>query len=100
MIFSLSSLLRSILLLINALAILSEKRVLLPIGLSSKSRMSLDDMRSSKNPFLLLLYACCGNSAPQVRTTICSFLGSIRTLLRIPLIAVNSVAIAFAVIFG
>ena len=77
--FSVADLFRALLLLLNAMAILSERRVLEPMGLSGTAAVA--ENAGGKE------------SIGQV-------LRSVRTLLRGPLVILNAVTIVFTVIFG
>ena len=77
--FSVADLFRAVLLLLNAMAILSERRVLEPMGLSGTG--AITENAGGKE------------SVGQV-------LRSVRTLLRGPLVVLNAVTIVFTVIFG
>ncbi|KNC53328.1 uncharacterized protein AMSG_08825 [Thecamonas trahens ATCC 50062] len=75
--FSLGSLLYASLLLVNALAILHEERFLQRIG-----------------------WGVTHNADPSVKDQISNLLKSVRMLLRIPLIVVNIIVMAYAMILG
>ena len=77
--FSIGEIFKAALLLLNALAILSERRLLEPWGLTVTAA-SIGD----------------GGAKAQLA----SVLSSIRTLLRWPLIILNVVTTAFALVFG
>jgi hypothetical protein len=83
--FSMASMFKAILLIVNAFTVLSEKRFLSKFGLDYKPAGSVpgvvDDTGSAKQQIRHLLY-------------------SMRLLLKVPLIVTNSLTIAFALIFG
>ena len=75
--FSVGDILRATVLILNGLAIISERRVLEPLQLTPQQQM--------------------GSMGPKAQ--ISTILASVRTLLRGPLIIMNSVLIAFAIVF-
>lgn len=96
--FSVADLFRAVLLVLNALAILSEKRFLAPRGLASVT--STDGGAGS--PFGGG-FGDFGSAVPHqgsVKAQAAQLLSSIRMLLRWPLIIANTVAILFALVFG
>jgi hypothetical protein len=103
--FSVADLFRAILLVLNALAILSERRFLAPRGLavashsegggngstSAHSFGGFGDFGSPTSP-----------SGPQsgMKAQAAQLLSSVRMLLRWPLIIANGITILFALVFG
>ncbi|KAK9456419.1 Yos1-like protein [Dipodascopsis uninucleata] len=82
--FGIGRLFYVILLLINSIAILSEDRFLARIGWSSAqvdSGFGMGDSQSMKNKMINLISA-------------------VRTLMRIPLIGINTVVIVYELLFG
>ncbi|KZT60726.1 Yos1-like protein [Calocera cornea HHB12733] len=98
MAFSLGTLIYVSLLLVNAIAILNEERFLARIGLSTQSPaayptgfdQAYNDPSSGGG----------SGSGPSVRTQLVNLIGAVRTLLRLPLIAVNVVVIAYELVLG
>ena len=87
--FSIADLFRVCLLLLNAMAILSERRLLEPYGLggggaSSQSANGLDGPVASSGG----------------KEGLGQILKSVRTLLRGPLVILNVITIAFSLVFG
>jgi len=85
------------LLLINALAVLSEDRFLARIGWSSTQPQNV-------NPAFHQPYDQPGFGAGQgdigVKARLINFISAVRTLMRIPLIAVNIIIIIYELILG
>jgi hypothetical protein len=79
--FSIADLFKVVLLLLNAMAILSERRLLDRVGLAS----SPTDLNQVQTP---------------AKEGVAQVLRSVRTLLRGPLIILNAVTIIFTMIFG
>jgi len=82
--FGIYSLIEAGVLLINALAILNEERFLSKIGWSANG---------SQDQFSY-------GEAPGVKTRLIELISSVRTLMRIPLIFVNSLVIVLELLFG
>jgi len=78
----LGNLLYVIVLLINALAVLSEERFLARVGWSAQPETSFGDQGQS------------------IKHQIVNLISAIRTLMRIPLIAVNSLIILYELLLG
>ena len=103
--FSIASILHAVILVLNALAILSERRFLAKYGLA-KVDASLTSSGGSgfgADPTFGggALYGGHGDVNPSpLMSQIGQLLSSVRTLLRWPLIFVNTIAIVFALIFG
>ncbi|CAR21225.1 Yos1p [Lachancea thermotolerans CBS 6340] len=84
MIFGLGRLFYVILLLINAVAVLSEERFLSRIGLGSSA---------SQAPAF-------GQQENSTRSKVVQLIGAIQTLLRIPLIGINILVIVYELLLG
>ncbi|KAL5259328.1 hypothetical protein ACHWQZ_G009688 [Mnemiopsis leidyi] len=82
--FGIYSLIEAGVLLINALAILNEERFLSKIGWSANT---------NQDQFSY-------GEAPGVKTRLIELISSVRTLMRIPLIFVNSLVIVLELLFG
>ena len=107
--FSVSDLFRAVLLILNALAILSEKRFLFPLGLSSSTASSTSTPFAAPSGFGFEEHnrnvgmfgeAAAVPSPSQLKVQIAQLLSSVRLLLRWPLIFTNALMIVFALIFG
>jgi immediate early response 3-interacting protein 1 len=103
--FSLVSMFEAVLLTLNALAILSEKRFLVRYGLASPSvagegvtstPMMFDQTFSGFSP---VTPGSAGGSS-VLKQQIAQLLSSVRMLLRWPLIFLNAATIVFALILG
>lgn len=106
--FSLASIFQGVLLLLNALAILSEKRFLIRYGLASATV----EVQSTSTPLVfdqtfgggMNGFGSAQSSANQplspVKQQVSQLLASVRMLLRWPLIFLNCATIVFALIFG
>jgi len=85
--------------MINAIAILSEDRFLARIGWVSASRQVRD-----VNPGFQQPYDQTGYGAAQVdvgmKTRIIDLISAVRTLMRIPLIVINTVVILYELAWG
>ena len=84
--FSIADLFRVALLLLNAMAILSERRLLEPMGLSGNSFGPTLDLD--------------GRPVPNAKDQLGQVLKSVRMLLRWPLIILNIATVVFSLIFG
>jgi hypothetical protein len=84
MAFSIADLFKASLLVLNALAILSERRLLQPLGLSGEAQANAFDSQQQS----------------PAKAQVSQVLASVRTLLRWPLIILNAITIAFALVFG
>ncbi|XP_065195116.1 immediate early response 3-interacting protein 1-like [Sycon ciliatum] len=80
MALTLGSLLQAILLMVNAIAILHEQRFLAKVGWGSDAAQTFGE--------------------PTVKSKIITLINSVRTLLRVPLIGVNVVVIAYELVLG
>jgi hypothetical protein len=116
MTFSVAELFQVSLLLVNAMAILSERRFLAKFGLATTKFQASDSssLDSGGGGFLggqAFGENFGGFSAPgasstsagtpgPMQTQMASLLGSVRMLMRWPLIFLNSITIVFALIFG
>lgn len=89
--FGLGSLFYAILLFINAVAILSEERFLARIGWTSNGQQT-----APQNSF----YDNSQSTNDGVKTRLISLITATRTLLRIPLVIVNTVVIAYQLVLG
>ncbi|QLG73253.1 hypothetical protein HG535_0E03370 [Zygotorulaspora mrakii] len=83
MIFGLGKLFYVILLLINSVAVLSEERFLIRIGLG----------RSSDAPVF-------GQEENSTKSKVVQLIGAVQTLLRIPLIGINILVIVYELLLG
>lgn len=99
--FSIASIFHAVILVLNALAILSERRFLAKYGLA-KIEPSINSGSGFADPMFGggALYGQADTAASPLMAQIGQLLSSVRTLLRWPLIFVNSIAIVFALIFG
>ncbi|CBH14753.1 Yos1-like, putative [Trypanosoma equiperdum] len=97
--FSLAGILQALLLCLNAMAILSERRLLSRYGLASSAVMDSSDI-GSETAF------SSGDELAGVprqrpfRESIAALLSSVRTLMRWPLIFINTAVIVFTLLFG
>ncbi|CAN0297999.1 unnamed protein product [Bubo scandiacus] len=82
MTFTLYSLLQAVLLIVNAVAVLHEERFLRHVGWGSDQGMG---------GF---------GEEPEIKTQLTNLIRSVRTVMRVPLIAVNSVTIVLLLLFG
>lgn len=87
--FGLGKLLYVVVLVVNGIAILSEDRFLNRIGWGSLSSSGL-----------LGQYPTDTSSDVLVKTKLINLIGAIRTLLRVPLIAVNVLLILYELVLG
>lgn len=116
---SIANLFKAILLCLNAMAILSERRFLAPLGLATPNVTAEQQSAHNPNRTSSNFYnedpfgngggngnANSGNSVGRfshqspVKAQVAQLLGSVRMLLRWPLIICNIVMIFFALIFG
>lgn len=104
--FSLVSMFEAVLLTLNALAILSEKRFLARYGLASPSAGSGDGVTTTPmmfdqtfSGFSPVTPGSSGGSS-VLKQQIAQLLSSVRMLLRWPLIFMNAATIVFALILG
>jgi len=86
MFFGLGSLFYISVLLVNAIAILSEDRFLARIGWSA----------SSFEPS----FGAAGPDSTSIKAKIVNLIASVRTLMRIPLIAINTLVIVYELVLG
>ncbi|NXF67168.1 IR3IP protein, partial [Ciccaba nigrolineata] len=82
MAFTLYSLLQAVLLIVNAVAVLHEERFLRHVGWGSNQGMG---------GF---------GEEPEIKTQLTNLIRSVQTVMRVPLIAVNSVTIVLLLLFG
>ncbi|XP_061874412.1 immediate early response 3-interacting protein 1 [Colius striatus] len=82
MAFTLYSLLQASLLILNAIAVLHEERFLRHVGWGSDQRIG---------GF---------GEEPGIKAQLINLIRSIRTVMRVPLIVVNSITIVFLLLFG
>ncbi|CAL9734659.1 protein transport protein Yos1p [Monosporozyma servazzii] len=85
MLFGLGRLFYVILLLINAVAVLSEERFLSRIGLGKSST-------DASNVF--------GQQESSTKSKVVQLIGAVQTLLRIPLIGINVLVIIYELLLG
>ncbi|AAS51186.1 ACL042Wp [Eremothecium gossypii ATCC 10895] len=83
MIFGLGKLFYVILLLVNAVAVLSEERFLRRIGLGSKSNQPVF-----------------GQAENSTKSKLVHLISAVQTLLRIPLIGINILVILYELVLG
>ena len=90
--FNLTDILRASLLIVNSMAILSERRFLAKWGMASHDVMrSLQTINTNDID---------GQFEPGLRTQVANILSSVRLILRIPLIIINVLAIILGIILG
>lgn len=108
------SIFTAVVLCLNALAILSESRFLVKIGLGSNqvgggggvpsavpySEAGFSPASPFDNPDAAIPSVSQGSAGSTVRIQMATLLASIRMLLRWPLIFVNSILIVFAIVAG
>ncbi|NXO58660.1 IR3IP protein, partial [Aramus guarauna] len=82
MAFTLYSLLQAVLLIVNAVAVLHEERFLRHVGWGSDQGIG---------GF---------GEEPGIKAQLMNLIRSVRTVMRVPLIAVNSIAIVLLLLFG
>ncbi|RIB24678.1 Yos1-like protein [Gigaspora rosea] len=82
MVLSIGQILYVIILIINAMAVLNEDRFLARIGMSNQSETGF------------------GGDGPSFKTNIINLISAVRTLMRIPLIAVNILVIIYEILLG
>jgi len=82
------------LLLVNAAAILNEERFLARIGWAS-SRLSRDSNTNFQQP-----YDNSGQVEIGVKARLIDLITAVRTLMRIPLIALNTLVILYELVWG
>ncbi|KAH7639569.1 immediate early response 3-interacting protein 1 [Dermatophagoides farinae] len=104
MALGLYSLLEAALLVINAIAILNEERFLVKFGLDRNSLISSASLNQANIPYGGG-YGPQSTAMPQPsimspKMQILNLLHSIRTVARVPLIAINIVVIIFKLLFG
>ncbi|KAK6464461.1 Yos1-like protein [Scheffersomyces coipomensis] len=95
--FGLGKLLYIVILTINGIAVLSEDRFLNRIGWGSSLN---NGNTNAANQYQQFNTGFDNNDGTSVKTKIVNLIGAIRTLLRIPLIAVNIAVIAYEIVFG
>jgi len=83
MVLYIGQILYVILLVVNAMAVLNEERFLARIGMSNQN----------DQPGF-------GVEGPTLRTNIINLISAVRTLMRIPLIAVNILVIIYEILLG
>ncbi|KAH8928503.1 Yos1-like protein [Atractiella rhizophila] len=88
---AIGSLFYVILLLINAVAVLSEERFLARIGWSSNPAAHRQEFSYDPNG---------DPTGPGIKLRIIQLIGAVRTLMRIPLILINIFVIAHALVLG
>ena len=88
---SVADLFKASLLVLNALCIMSERRLLQPLGLAGDTTAAANVNAFDPAP--------AGGVSP-VKQQLSQVLASVRTLLRWPLIILNAITIVFALIFG
>ncbi|RHZ68892.1 hypothetical protein Glove_292g23 [Diversispora epigaea] len=82
MVLSIGQILYVILLIINAMAVLNEERFLARIGMSTQNESGF------------------GTEGPSFKSNIINLISAVRTLMRIPLIAVNVIVIIYEILLG
>lgn len=88
--FGLGKLFYVIVLCVNGIAILSEDRFLNRIGWGS----------AAPNQFQAQYGVAASNNDPSIKQRLITLIGAIRTLLRLPLIAINVLIILYELILG
>ncbi|OAA60998.1 yos1-like protein [Niveomyces insectorum RCEF 264] len=78
-------------LLINAIAILSEDRFLARIGLSTSASSAYDPTFGQTSG---------GGADASIKAKIINLIASVRTLMRIPLIVINTLLIVYELVLG
>ncbi|TEB30260.1 Yos1-like protein [Coprinellus micaceus] len=96
MIFMFGTIFQVSLLLINAIAILNEERFLARIGWISASRLA------QTNPGFQQPYDQSGYAGQDVgiKARMIDLISAVRTLMRIPLIVINTLVILYEVVWG
>lgn len=89
--FGLGKLIYVVILVINGIAVLSEDRFLNRIGWGSTTGGQADQYGFSSGG---------DNSDTSVKTKLINLISAIRTLLRVPLIAINIIVIVYELILG
>ena len=98
--FSVADIFTASLMFINAMAILSERRFLVPLGLANPPSGG-GSQAAGGQPFYFDDNANSGaGSSAAMKEQIKQVLSSIRTLMRMPLIVLNGITIVFLLIFG
>ncbi|KIY49186.1 Yos1-like protein [Fistulina hepatica ATCC 64428] len=85
------------LLLVNAVAVLSEDRFLARIGWSSSTRQNQN--AGFQQPYDQSSYGV-NQQEPGIKDRMIDLIAAVRTLLRIPLIAINIIVIIYELILG
>jgi len=86
--FGIYSLIEAGILMVNAVAILNEERFLSKIGWSANTPVAQDQFTYN------------APEAPGVKSKMVELIHSVRTLLRIPLIFVNTLVVVLELLFG
>ncbi|KAL6937722.1 Protein transport protein yos1 [Hanseniaspora vineae] len=89
MIFGFGKLFYVILLLINAIAVLSEERFLRRIGLSGQHQQNTSSFTYGTQP-----------QDASVKSKLITLISAVQTLLRIPLIGINVLVIVYELVLG
>uniref|UniRef100_A0A8C9PBE9 Immediate early response 3-interacting protein 1 n=1 Tax=Spermophilus dauricus TaxID=99837 RepID=A0A8C9PBE9_SPEDA len=84
MAFTLYSLLQAALLCVNAIAVLHEERFLIPLTIGWGTDQGIGGF----------------GEEPGIKSQLTNLIRSVRTVMRVPLIIVNSVAIVLLLLFG
>ncbi|KAF7776161.1 hypothetical protein Agabi119p4_4554 [Agaricus bisporus var. burnettii] len=96
--FLIGTILQVSLLLVNAIAILNEERFLARIGWVSTSRLRTHSANAGYNhPYEQNGY---GNEDVGIKARLIDLIGAVRTLMRIPLIAINVAVILYELVWG
>ncbi|KDR83750.1 hypothetical protein GALMADRAFT_219584 [Galerina marginata CBS 339.88] len=97
--FGLGTVIYVSLLMINAIAILSEDRFLARIGWVSASRQVRDVNTGFQQPYDQTGYGA-AQADVGMKTRIIDLISAVRTLMRIPLIVINTVVILYELAWG
>ncbi|KIK06716.1 hypothetical protein K443DRAFT_129655 [Laccaria amethystina LaAM-08-1] len=87
------------LLIINAIAILNEDRFLAKIGWLSSSRQVRDANTGFQQSYDHTAYSS-ASSEVGMKDRLVDLIGAVRTLMRIPLIAINTLVILYELVWG
>jgi hypothetical protein len=98
--FSVANLFTASIMFLNAAAILSERRFLAPLGLATVRQGSGGQGQDSSFYFDDAASPAGQGALSPAKEQLKHVLASVRTLLRMPLIILNSVMIVFLLIFG
>ncbi|XBW35746.1 hypothetical protein QEN19_001316 [Hanseniaspora menglaensis] len=85
--------------LINSIAILNEERFLRRIGLGSNKSQAELQHNSNQYPYATSTNTVNANN-DSIKSKLISLIYSVQTLLRIPLIVINTLVIIYELIFG